>query len=147
MARRLTKELAELRKMPLDWCQCGPVDDNIMHWSAMMVGPDNSPYAGGVFKLDIEISPEYPFKAPKVKFLTRIYHPNIRTEGGEICADILNDNWGPTLNLSHVLNTLRQMLLEPSAESPLEPDIARQLAEDKAQFLKTAAKYTADFAS
>lgn len=44
----------------------------------------------------------------QVKFVTRIYHPNVKTDSGEICSDILNENWGPTLNVTYVLNTIRQ---------------------------------------
>lgn len=45
----------------------------------------------------------------QVKFVTRIYHPNVKTDSGEICSDILNENWGPTLNVTYVLNTIRQV--------------------------------------
>ncbi|CAM9126078.1 unnamed protein product [Phaeothamnion confervicola] len=117
-----------------------------MHWSAIIVGPEDTPYNGGAFSLDLEFPTEYPFKAPKVKFVTRIYHPNVKTDSGEICADILNDNWGPTLNVTYVLNTIRQLLKEPHAEQPLEADIARQLAEDRKAFNATAAQWTANYA-
>ncbi|CAM9686276.1 unnamed protein product [Scytosiphon promiscuus] len=150
MARRLQKELAELRKNKLEWCDIQPTDDDIMRWTAMLVGPDDTPFSGGCFNLEIEFPAEYPFKAPKVKFVTRIYHPNVKTDSGEICSDILNENWGPTLNVTYVLNTIRQasrMLQEPHADNPLEADIARQLAEDKEAFKQTAKKWTLDFAS
>ncbi|KAG5179924.1 ubiquitin-conjugating enzyme/RWD-like protein [Tribonema minus] len=147
MARRLTKELAELKRSPLDWCTCEPQEDDILQWTATIVGPDGTPYEGGIFNISLEFPAEYPFKAPKVKFQTRIYHPHVRTATGEICADVLLNNWGPTLNVTFVLNTIRQMLIEPSTESPLEPEIGRLLIEDKQAFIKNAAKCTAEFAS
>ncbi|CAM9211387.1 unnamed protein product [Heterosigma akashiwo] len=147
MAKRLQKELQALEKAPLDFVTAGPAGDDIMKWQAMLVGPANTPYEGGVFNLELDFPAEYPFKAPKVKFLTRIYHPNIKTDSGEICADLINENWGPTLNTQYVLTVIKQLLEEPSADSPLEADIGRQLTEDENAFKETAAKWTADYAT
>ena len=54
------------------------------------MGPDESPFSGGVFFLNIHFPTDYPFKPPKVNFTTRIYHPNINSNGS-ICLDILKD--------------------------------------------------------
>jgi len=66
-------------------------------------GPAESPYEGGTFIVDFVFPADYPFKAPEIKFLTKIYHPNIKTDTGEICADIINSNWAPTLDVMHCL--------------------------------------------
>lgn len=63
------------------------------------MGPSDSPYSGGVFFLAIHFPTDYPFKAPKVNFTTRIYHPNINSNGS-ICLDILRDQWSPALTIS-----------------------------------------------
>lgn len=148
MARRLVKELSELQRAPLDYCNCGPVEnDDIMHWNAMLIGPQGSPYQAGVFNVDMTFPADYPFKPPKVLFKTRIYHPNINSKTGEICADVLTDKWGPTLNVRFVLNALKELLEDPHAENPLEPDIATQLSTNKAEFLKSAREHTAKYAS
>lgn len=60
--------------------------------------PD-SPYQGGVFFLTIHFPTDYPFKPPKVAFTTRIYHPNINSNGS-ICLDILRSQWSPALTIS-----------------------------------------------
>ena len=90
---------------------------------------------------------EYPFKAPRVKFVTRVYHPNVRRDTGEICADVIAANWGPTLNVLYVLNTLRQMLREPETSSPLEPEIARQYTEDREAYDTAAREWTEQYAT
>jgi ubiquitin-conjugating enzyme E2 D/E len=80
----------------------GPVGDDLFHWQATIMGPEESPYTGGVFFLDIHFPADYPFKPPKVSFTTRIYHCNINSNGG-ICLDILKDQWSPALTISKVL--------------------------------------------
>lgn len=55
-------------------------------------------YAGGVFKIELDFSEKYPFKPPKIKVLTKIYHPNIKQDTGEICTKMIDDKWAPTQN-------------------------------------------------
>ncbi|XP_010084401.1 PREDICTED: ubiquitin-conjugating enzyme E2 D3-like, partial [Pterocles gutturalis] len=71
----------------------------MFHWQATIMGPNDSPYQGGVFFLTIHFPTDYPFKPPKVAFTTRIYHPNINSNGS-ICLDILRSQWSPALTIS-----------------------------------------------
>jgi ubiquitin-protein ligase len=103
--KRIQRELQELGRDPPANCSAGPVGDDLFHWQATIMGPDDSPYSGGVFFLDIHFPADYPFKPPKVSFTTRIYHCNINSNGG-ICLDILKDQWSPALTISKVHHTL-----------------------------------------
>lgn len=103
--KRIQRELQELGRDPPANCSAGPVGDDLFHWQATIMGPDDSPYSGGVFFLDIHFPADYPFKPPKVSFTTRIYHCNINSNGG-ICLDILKDQWSPALTISKVCHTL-----------------------------------------
>lgn len=87
----------------------------------------------------------FPFKAPSVTFLTKIYHPGINEEG-HICVPILRDEWKPSVTLSTVLVVIQEKVNNPSPDDPFEPEIAALLKNDKAKFLATAKEYTKKYA-
>ena len=82
------KDIESLNKTS-DWSITAEAeDDNIQSFYGIILGPDGSPWEGGIFKLHIQIPDDYPSKPPEVKFLSNMFHPNIyRT--GKICLDIL----------------------------------------------------------
>ncbi|KAL9548856.1 Ubiquitin-conjugating enzyme E2 2 [Mucor atramentarius] len=110
-AKRISKELAEISLDPPSNCSAGPKGDNLFEWVSTIAGPADSPYAGGIFFLDVHFPQEYPFKPPKVVFRTRIYHCNINSQGA-ICLDILKDNWSPALTISKVLLSICSLLTD-----------------------------------
>lgn len=65
-----------------------PHEENLRYFDVSMEGPSSSPYEGGIFKLELFLPDDYPMIAPKVRFLTKIYHPNI-DRLGRICLDVL----------------------------------------------------------
>lgn len=144
--RRIQKEHKDLEKDPPANLCGGPVSENDMfNWKATIMGSEDSPYAGGIFFLNIHFPSDYPFKPPKLQFTTKIYHPNINANGG-ICLDILKDQWSPALTISKVLLSVCSLLTDPNPDDPLVPDIARQYKTDRAAFNKTAAEWTRQYA-
>jgi len=144
--KRIQKELKDLQKDPPPTCSAGPVSaDDLFHWQATIMGPTDSPYAGGVFMVKIHFPPDYPFKPPKVNFVTRVYHPNIN-QNGSICLDILKDQWSPALTISKVLLSICSLLTDPNPDDPLVPEIAHLYKTDKARYEETARQWTVKYA-
>lgn len=126
-------------------CSAGPAGSDVFEWNATIMGPDKSPYAGGVFMLKIRFPNDYPFKPPKINFTTKIYHCNVNESGG-ICLDILKDNWSPALTISKVLLSICSLLTDPNPDDPLVPDIAMLFKKDRKQHDKHAAEWTRKYA-
>lgn len=144
--KRIKKELKELLEEPLLLCTAGPADDDLFQWQATIVGPEGSPYEGGVFVIAITFPPDYPFKPPLLKFATKIYHCNISSRG-DICLDILKDQWSPALTISKVLLSLCSLLTDPNPSDPLVPSIANLLVEDRISHDTQARLWTFKYAT
>eukprot|EP01113_Clastostelium_recurvatum_P046443 TRINITY_DN813_c0_g1_i1.p2 TRINITY_DN813_c0_g1~~TRINITY_DN813_c0_g1_i1.p2 ORF type:complete len:160 (+),score=33.87 TRINITY_DN813_c0_g1_i1:42-482(+) len=141
MAKRLQKELKDFQSDAPDWCKAELAGDNMFKWKGSIVGPDGTPYEKGIFSVELDIPEEYPFKPPKIRFTTKIYHPNIKSDG-TVCTEVLSDGWSPQLKIQDVLLTLRQILSEPNADGAVEADIAQAFKNDRAAFNKTAKEWT-----
>jgi len=143
--KRINKELQDLGRDPPAQCSAGPVGDDLFHWQATIMGPPESPYQGGVFFLTIHFPTDYPFKPPKVAFTTRIYHPNINSNGS-ICLDILRSQWSPALTISKVLLSICSLLCDPNPDDPLVPEIARIFKTDREKYTDLAREWTRKYA-
>ncbi|MES1922581.1 ubiquitin-conjugating enzyme E2 N [Bonamia ostreae] len=105
-----------------------------------MDGPIESPYHGYIFKLELFLPEGYPIKPPKIRFLTKIYHPNI-DRIGRICLDILKDRWTPILQLRTVCLSISILLQNPNIEDPLSPEIAEKWKSNPEKAMKTATEW------
>jgi len=105
------------------------------------MGPEGTPYQGGVFNVKIQFPPDYPFKPPKVSFLTKVYHPNINSNGS-ICLDILKEQWSPALTVSKVLLSICSLLSDANPDDPLVPDIAHIYKTDRKKYESIAREWT-----
>lgn len=140
------QERSKLEMTPLDCVKSIEiVDEDLFKWDVAIKGPPDSPYAGGTFTIRFEFPAEYPFKQPRILFKTKVYHPSVLRETGEICQAVLG-TWGPTLNVEHCLLTVYSLLQDPQADHPLDDEIAEQLTKKPKEFEKMAKKYTKDYA-
>ena len=143
--KRINKELEEIEKEPPSNCSAGPKNGNLQEWEATIIGPSESPYAGGLFKLQIIFTDKYPFKPPKVKFITKIYHPNINSHGS-ICLDILNVNWSPALTVTKLLLSISSLMTDPNPKDPLVKNIADMYLHEREKYNNKAREYTLRYA-
>ena len=145
--RRLKTELAELQRDPPANCTAGPITESDMSiWEAMIFGPADSPFQGGMFALTIRFPSDYPFKPPIITFKTKIYHPNINASGA-ICLDILKTQWSPALTISKVLLSILSLLTDANPDDPLVPEIATIYRNNREAYNATAREWTQRFAT
>nr|CAB3267436.1 ubiquitin-conjugating enzyme E2-17 kDa [Phallusia mammillata] len=144
--KRINKECREIQNDPPALCSAGPIGDDLFHWKASITGPDDSPFQGGVFFLKIEFPIDYPFKPLKVNFTTKIYHPNINTNGN-VCLDILLSKWSPALTVSKVLLSIASLLTDPNPDHPLVPEIAIEFKQNRELYNKKAREWTLKYAT
>ena len=107
-----------------------PMDNNIMAWQAVIFGPDDTPWEGGTFQLVMEFTEDYPNKPPIVKFVTKMFHPNIYADG-KICLDILGNQWSPIYDVAAVLTSIQSLLSDPNPQSPANAEASKLFENDR----------------
>nr|XP_011462660.1 PREDICTED: ubiquitin-conjugating enzyme E2 11-like [Fragaria vesca subsp. vesca] len=128
-------------------CSYGPVSlEDPCKWQGVIMGPPGSPYEDGIFFLSIDLPDDYPTRPPIIKFLTKVYHPNI-DENGNIYIDILEeDQWNPIQTIESLLLSICSLLDDPNPVDPLNPS-SNLFKTNKQEFNKMARKWTKNYAS
>ena len=120
--------------------------NDFTHWKGTITGPKDTPYETGIFTIDIKIPNDYPFQPPKMKFITKIWHPNISSQTGAICLDVLKDEWSPALTLRTTLLSLQALLSSPNPSDPQDAIVAQQYIKSHSQFIEKAKLWTRKYA-
>lgn len=121
--KRIEKETSKLAQEPPPGVTAIPDPGNYRYFHIDMLGPDGTPYDKGTYKLELFLPEGYPMEPPKVRFLTKIYHPNI-DKLGRICLDVLKDKWSPALQIRTVLLSIQALLSSPEPDDPLDTGVA-----------------------
>lgn len=140
-AERIRKELTNITIDPPTNVSASLIDDNLFCWQGKIMGPINSPYEGGTFKLFIRFTDNYPNAPPFIIFQTPIYHPNISTMG-TICLNILRQNWQPIFTISHVLLCICALLCEPNPDDFMNEEAAIIFKNNREEFNRLACDST-----
>ncbi|KAL0290386.1 UNVERIFIED_CONTAM: Ubiquitin-conjugating enzyme E2 27 [Sesamum calycinum] len=145
---RVQKELQECnRDFEVSGIRVVPKGEaNLAHLLGTIPGPLGTPYEGGTFKIDITLPDGYPFEPPKMRFATKVWHPNISSQSGAICLDILKDQWSPALTLKTALLSVQALLSAPEPDDPQDAVVAQQYLRDYQTFVGTARYWTEAFA-
>jgi len=130
---RVQKDLTEL-DLPSTMKTDFPDPADLLNFS-LTITPDEGMYQGAAFTFSFNINTNYPHDPPKVKCVPKIYHPNVDLEGN-VCLNILREDWKPVLNLNSVMVGLQYLFLEPNADDPLNKEAAEDLRRDREQFVK-----------
>jgi len=128
---RMQTELSEL-ELPTS-CKIEFPDSNDLMKFNVSICPDEGYWKSATYKFSFTIKPMYPHDAPKVKCETPIYHPNIDTDGN-VCLNILREDWKPILSISAVIYGLLYLLLEPNGNDPLNQEAAEVLRNNQPEF-------------
>ncbi|KAI3713103.1 hypothetical protein L1987_71674 [Smallanthus sonchifolius] len=139
--KQLVRELKNLDETPPLGIKVGVNDDDFSTIYADIEGPSGTPYENGVFRMKLILSHDFPHSPPKGYFLTKIFHPNIATNG-EICVNTLKRDWNPSLGLRHVLIVVRCLLIELFPESALNEQAGKLLLENYEEYARLARLYT-----
>jgi ubiquitin-conjugating enzyme E2 S len=112
-------------------------DENITDIQCDITGPQGTPYESGVFRMKLALGVDFPTAPPKAYFVTRIFHPNVSTEG-EICVNTLKKDWSPNLGIKHIITVIRCLLIDPNPESVLNEEAGRLLLDKYEDFAQHA---------
>ena len=143
---RIKKEFADLSTSCGPYCNVSLVDNDIYRWRVDITGPEETPYEAGHFKVSIVIPGNYPFIPPTAKFETKIYHPDVKKDSGEISQDLYRSGWGPLKTIRWVIEVILSFLYYPSLEHSVEPEIARQVQDNYDQYVATAKLWVQQYA-
>lgn len=141
--RREFKEVLKSEESNKNLIKLELVNDSFTELSGEITGPPDTPYNGGHFKLEVKIPETYPFTPPKVRFITKLWHPNVSSVTGAICLDILKDQWAAAMTLRTVLLSIQALLASPEPNDPQDAVVARQYLDDRRLFEQTARHWTA----
>ena len=131
--RRLIRDFKKVKDDPPEGGTGAPLGDNIMKWGAVIFGPEDTAWEGGTFHLTIDFTDEYPNKPPIVRFVSKMFHPNIYADGA-ICLDILQNQWSPIYDVSAILTSIQSLLADPNPNSPANAEASRLYIENRREY-------------
>ncbi|CAG9318652.1 unnamed protein product [Blepharisma stoltei] len=141
--KRINLELQRLKNKNLTHIVYQPYENNIFNCWGMIEGPENTPYQGGIFYVLIKLPLDYPFKNPKIYFMTKIFHPAV-SESGKICCNTVFDEWSPKNTIEYLLQLIWEHLKNPVCCCGVGANLFKN---DKNRFIQTAQQWTQYYAN
>lgn len=128
--KRLMRDLKVMQQSCPEGISAHPYKNDLMHWKGVIFGPEHTQWEGGIFKLELTFTTEYPMAPPHVKFTTPVFHPNIYKDGN-ICMDIMKSQWSPAFDVSALLLSIQSLLSDPNPNSAANGEAAELYAEQR----------------
>ncbi|OBZ76160.1 Ubiquitin-conjugating enzyme E2 8 [Grifola frondosa] len=124
------------------------VNDSMQEFYVRFYGPAETPFAGGVWKIHVELPDQYPFKSPSIGFMNKIFHPNIDELSGSVCLDVINQTWSPMFDMINIFEVfLPQLLRYPNPNDPLNGEAAALLMRHPKDYDAKVKEYVQRFAT
>jgi len=144
--KRLEKELSLFKNKPIEGVNAIPLNNELTEWDCIIKGPKNSPYENGIFHLLLKIPSDFPFKPPILTFKTKIFHPNVSTNG-IICLDILSSkNWSAGIFIQKLLLMVISFLNQPNPEHGLNLSALNLYKSSKEKYNEKVKEWTQNYA-
>ena len=115
------------------------IDDHNVHFNVSVTidAQHSGPYANSISRFKVVIPSSYPFHAPNIIALTRMWHPNVQLSSGLVSFPLLNRDWRPVLTLNSVLLALQLVLLEPNTVNAINPIASQEWLTNASEFITT----------
>ncbi|KAI5210085.1 putative ubiquitin conjugating enzyme [Aureobasidium subglaciale] len=151
--RRLMRDFKRMQTDPPAGVSASPIADNVMTWNAVIIGPSDTPFEDGTFRLVMHFEEQYPNKPPGVKFISTMFHPNVYATG-ELCLDILQNRWSPTYDVAAILTSIQRyegtnrilqvaqanvhlsLLNDPNTSSPANVEASNLYKDNRKEYYK-----------
>jgi len=135
-------------KMLMSDYEVSLVNDSMQEFHVRFHGPTETPFAGGVWRIHVELPDQYPFKSPSIGFLNKIFHPNIDELSGSVCLDVINQTWSPMFDMINIFEVfLPQLLRYPNPSDPLNGEAAAMLLREPHSYEKKVREYVKRYAT
>ncbi|KAL6549952.1 Ubiquitin-conjugating enzyme E2 5 [Orobanche minor] len=141
MSSQSKRKETDLMKLMMADYKVEMINDGLQKFYVELHGPkeicSTGPYQGGVWRVKVKLSDAYPFKAPNIGFINKIYHPNVDEKSGSVCLDVISCKWSPMFDLVNVFEVfLPQLLLYPNPSDPMNREAANLLMRDQCAYEK-----------
>ncbi|PRQ75707.1 Ubiquitin-conjugating enzyme/RWD-like protein [Rhodotorula toruloides] len=138
----------DMMKLLMSDYEVNLINDNMQEFYVKFKGPEETPFAGGVWKIHVELPDGYPYKSPSIGFQNKIFHPNIDELSGSVCLDVINQTWSPMFDMINIFEVfLPQLLRYPNAADPLNGEAAALLMRDQKAYDAKVKEYVQKYAS
>lgn len=123
------------------------IDDSMQQFHVIFRGPPDTPYAGGVWKIRVELPDQYPIKSPSIGFVNKMFHPNIDENSGSVCLDVINQTWSPMFGLLNIFeNFLPHLLRYANPSDPLNTEASNLMTKDEPRYIEVVKRYVKQYA-
>jgi ubiquitin-conjugating enzyme E2 H len=137
----------DLTKLMMSDYEVNMSSDSLTEFHVKFNGPKESPYQGGVWRVRVELPPNYPYKSPSIGFTNKIYHPNVDLASGSVCLDVINQTWSPMYDLVNIFEVfLPQLLLYPNPTDPLNGEAAAFMLKEPEKYVNKVKEYVQKYA-